>query len=106
MRCESRTAPSESPATLAKSRRRNSAALSSTEWLDAGADRVGDLVFGDDADHIRRPGPASILDDDRHDGVAVRQSLNDIEHDIALARDGEIALRDVAETNTAIGLLA
>ena len=68
--------------------------------------KFGDLVLGDDADHVRRPGPASILDDDRHDSVAMRQPLNDVEHDIALARDGEIPLRDVAETNTAIGLLA
>src|SRR5580704_6662929 len=104
MRCESRTARAEWPAAPANCFRWNSAALSSTEWLDAGADRVGDLVFGDNADHIRGPAPASILDDDRHDGVAMRQPLNDIEHDIAFTRDGEIPLCDVAETNTAIGL--
>src|ERR1700722_8749000 len=106
MCCESRTARAEWPAAPANCFRWKSAALSSTEWLDAGADRVGDLVLGDDADHVRRPGPASIPDDDRHDSVAMRQPLNDVEHDIALARDGEIPLRDVAETNTAIGLLA
>ena len=36
---------------------------------------------------------------------SARHALNDIEHDIGFARDGEIALRDVANADAAVGLL-
>src|SRR6202021_636489 len=77
----------------------------SSEWTDAGADRVGDLVLGDHADNVRGAPAAAVFYDDGHLCIVARHALNDIEHDVALAGDGEISLRYIAQKNAAIGLL-
>jgi hypothetical protein len=37
--------------------------------------------------------------------AAPRYPLDDVEHDVALAGDGEILLHEIAETDVAVGLL-
>ena len=42
-------------------------------------------------------------DHHRHNGLVTRHALNDIEHDVGFARNGELVLRNVGEVDAAIG---
>jgi hypothetical protein len=66
----------------------------SAERLDAVGDGIRDSLFRNNADDFGRAPPAAAFDHYCHGGVAPPHALNDVEHDVGLARDGEIALRD------------
>ena len=67
------------------------------------ATEFGDVLFRDDADDVGRASAAPVLDHHRHNGLVAGHALNDIEHDVGFARDGEFALHDVGEVDAAIG---
>ena len=62
------------------------------------------MLFRHDAHDLGGSPAAAAFNHDRHNGVMARHALHHVEHDVALACDGEIALRDVAKAHAAIGL--
>ena len=62
------------------------------------ATEVGDVVLGDDAEHVAGARRAALLaDHDRHEAVAPPHAADHVEHDLVAARDGEIAGGQLAE---------
>ena len=59
------------------------------------------MLLRDDADDLGGAPASVVLDHHRRRGVAARHALNDVEHDVRFARDGEIALCNVAKADSA-----
>src|SRR5579872_480120 len=77
----------------------------SAEWLDAVGHRISDVFLGNHPDDFRRPPAPLSADNHGHARMVARHALHHVEHNVALAREREIALGDDAEMDTAISLL-
>jgi len=67
--------------------------------------RVSDVLLRDHADHIaptRNPAPTH---DHGHDGATAPHSADDLESRLALAHQGKIVARDIAQSQAGVGAL-
>ena len=71
--------------------------------LDAVGHRVGDVLFRDHADHVRRPPLAKATHDQCHHRVLPPKALYDVEDDVVLTHYNEVAACQVPQRNGGLG---